>query len=122
MQGLKITCSMVPRVMKSNVELIYNKPISHKRQFFKELAQGYNWYQCFLYFMLYRVFNTPIGKTRASYLEEEKEKDDDEAFFVKQKGFFHLYEILQTFSKCKVFFFWFGKHDSCANNHSDLKL
>ena len=54
--------------------------------------------------MLYRVFNTPIGKTRASYLEEEKEKDDDEAFLVKQKRLFHLYEILQTFSKCKVFF------------------
>ena len=67
--------------------------------------------------MLYRVFNTPIGKIRASYLEEEKEKDDDEAFLVKQKRFFHLYEILQTFSKCNVFF-WFGKHDSCGNNHS----
>ena len=54
--------------------------------------------------MLYRVFNTPIGKTRASYLEEEKEKDDDEAFLVKQKRFFHLYEILQTFRQCIYFF------------------
>ena len=81
---------MVPRVMKSNVELIYNKLISHKRQFFKELAQGYNWYQWFLYFMLYRVLTHLLGKTRASYLEEEKEKDDDESFLVKPKRFFHL--------------------------------
>ena len=54
--------------------------------------------------MLYRVFNTPIGKTRASYLEEEKEKDDDEAFLVKQKRFFHVYEILQTLRQCNFFF------------------
>ena len=108
---------MVPRVMKSNVQLIYStKPLPPKESPSKNSTRDSNdSSKIFTFCQWSKFYITPTTTTTpASYLLEEKEEDDDKFCFVKPNRSLIQLNFFKRLASVRLFLFFGGWRTSLS--------